>query len=146
MTEDIRTRRYVPSTFVASEGYEPEYTGYVEMKMIDYDLRSILQEKARDRLPKATMESVTAQVKDGGDEAAQAIAESNAGGALIRAMVSLLPDVIVAIDITRTDDGMKIESYDDMRYEGGLHNVMTELASVAMGKQRLTKPEPSATA
>lgn len=145
MTEKIRTRKYVPSTFIESEDHKPEYSGYVVMKMVDYDLRSILQEKARAKIPKEAIE-VAAEAVKAGEEAVAKVAAASTGGALIRAMVSLLPEVVVEVKITRLDDGLEITSLDDMRYEGGLHNVLTELASVVMGKQRLTKPAPSETA
>lgn len=149
MTEDIRTRKYVPSIFVKSEDNpDPDYSGFIEMKMVDYDLRTVLEDKARALIPKEVIEEASAQI-DGSDDkqkAAAEIAYAKTGRHMMRAMVSLLPEVIVKIDITRLEDGFKIDNYEDMRYEGGLHHVLTELASVMLGKQKLTKPKESAKA
>lgn len=147
MTEGIRTRRYVPSIFIKSEDNpEPEYSGFVEMKMVDYDLRTILEDKARSLIPKEVVQEAASKIEENGDEAAAEIAYTQTGRHMMRAMVSLLPEVIVKIEITRNEDGLLIDSYDDMRYEGGLHHVLTELAGAMLGKQKLTKPKESAKA
>src|SRR5690606_36228035 len=122
----------------------PEYEGYVEMKLLDYDGRSIMQEKAAAMIPKDVIEKVKQMKEQGSD--GEELATSSSGQATLRALVKLLPEVIVKIDITRLDDGCKIETWEDIQYEGGLHHVLTELASVMMGKQRLTKQSVNATA
>lgn len=142
----MRTKSHVPTEFVVSElNPQPEYSGHVVMKMIDYDLRSILQDKARSLVSKDFILKAQKEIGEGGNEAAEKIAGQEDGQQFMRALVSLLPDVVVDVDITRIEDGLKITSLEDMRYEGGLHNVLTELASVMMGKQKLTKPNDGAT-
>lgn len=148
MTEaELRTRKYVPSIFLkAKDNPDPEYDGYIVMKLIDYDLRSVLQDKARQLIPKSVALKAQSAIKEGGEEAALEVAESSGGQAMIRAMVKLLPEVLVEVKITRLEDGFVIDNYEDMRYEGGLHYVLTELAVVMLGKQNLTKPKKVAKA
>lgn len=142
----MRTREIVPTLFVATEDHEPDYSGHVVMKVMNFNERDIFQERMRAKFysQKEELAKLAELVKEGDvDKQVEAVAQGGSGMAMIRALADELPSFLVSVDITRLEDGEKITSYEDMSYEPGLHAVIYELAGAVMGNPKGAKRKAS---
>jgi hypothetical protein len=141
----VRTRKFVPATFKKSENYTPKYKGYIEMRMLDYDARAELSERARGMIEKKDVAELQKVAQTKNDEAvAKHLLGSSGGISMVRQMVRLLPEYVISIQIKRLHDGLMITDLEDMLYEGPLNDTVTEVAMALVGKVELpTLPKPA---
>lgn len=135
MVPATETEDAIPS----KPAYEPEYTGYVMLRMPDFDTIQSIQEaievhtkpgetadEIRDRLINDPMTRVKAQ---------------HSYDKYVRAVV--LPSHVEQISLIRVEDGVEINSWDKLTHETPAFGIIREIIAKFLGKNRLGISDPS---
>jgi hypothetical protein len=144
-TKPKYTETFTPSICKPSGETPAAYSGSITIRIPDYVERLELTERAgvdmAEMLEKAINKSKGADDPETADTSGKS--KGRQAYEQLKFMARIVPEFVLAVDITRVEDGFKFESWDDLAHDSDASICIMEIGPKILGKYNVGKQQPS---